>query len=149
MKGLGTELLPLVDTFAPGKRASFRRLGDINMDGIIDNSDVAIMQAAYGQNSTIGAVLGVQIPNPLWNTPIPNIAQYNPLGITILYSDCDLNGDGKVNILDVTILSSNFGKDVYTWMGWPSQDTIIWGIVGGGVAGAIAIVGGVWMMLPH
>jgi hypothetical protein len=133
---MGTEILWMLPA---AQRAQFRKLGDINMDGVIDNLDTALLQAAYGMTSS----------NPLWNTPIPNVESYNPLGITINYSDCDLNGDGKVDVLDAQILSSNFGKDVFTWMGWPPQAVIEWGIVGGVFAAIVAVAGGVWYLLTR
>jgi hypothetical protein len=110
------------------KLAAFRLLGDVNGDGIIDNSDLSIMQAAYGGHG------------PNYRYPgEPASANWNPL--------CDLNGDGIINIQDVTIQSSNYGKDVYTWMGWPSQDTILWSMIGGGIAAVSALIGGVALAL--
>jgi hypothetical protein len=59
-----------------------RKMGDVNADGIINMKDLEIMKAAYG--STPGS--------PNWNPA------------------CDLNGDGRVNILDVTKATGNYGK---------------------------------------
>lgn len=66
---------------------SFRLMGDINRDGVIDDADFAIMEDAYG------SVEG----DPHWNP------------------DCDLDGDGRVEANDMKILSNNMGKaSVYT-----------------------------------
>jgi hypothetical protein len=104
-------------------------LGDINMDGVIDDMDIAFMQAAWMMDSS----------NPLWDTQIPNLAADNPLGIAIFYSDCDLNGDGIVNAKDLGILSANYGSDIWSWLGWPDQSTVEWAVIGTGVGGAAAV----------
>jgi hypothetical protein len=59
-----------------------RRMGDVNADGIICMKDLEIMKAAFG--STPG--------KPNWNPA------------------CDLNGDGKVDMGDITTATSNYGK---------------------------------------
>ena len=94
------------------KMQEFRLMGDINGDGVIDDADVALLQAAWGSTPS----------DPNWN------------------ADCDLNGDGTVGTMDLHIFNTNYGKDVFTWMGWPEQGIIEWGIIGGAVA-AIAAVG--------
>jgi hypothetical protein len=128
---VGSLVLPLIDAFAPGKRQEFRKMGDINMDGVIDQMDANLIQAAWLVTSA----------DPRWNTPIPDTAD-NPLGITILYSDCDLNGSGAVNEKDVTILTLNWQKNIWSWLGWPPQSTVEWICIGAGVLG-VAVAGGV------
>jgi len=59
----------------------FHKRGDINRDGVIDDRDLALVRAAYG--STPGA--------PNWNP------------------DCDLNGDGRVNMTELVTVSKNYG----------------------------------------
>jgi len=59
-----------------------RRMGDVNGDGIIDMKDVGIMRVAVGSTPA----------SPNWNP------------------DCDLNGDGKVDIADFTRATGNYGK---------------------------------------
>lgn len=127
---MGTWFLPLIDVFAPGKRAEFAKMGDINMDGVIDEKDNAFMQAAWGKSTR----------DPLWNTPIPDLEQNNPLGTNILYSACDLNGDGIIDVADFGILARNYGKDIWVWLGWPSQGVAEWTVIGSSAAG-VALVG--------
>lgn len=103
--------MPLIDVFAPGKREEFHKLGDINRDGVIDQADLALLQASWGSKSG----------DPNWNP------------------DCDLNGDGVVNVLDLGILSRNYGKDIWSWLRWPSQGVVEWSIIGGSVAGILAV----------
>jgi len=66
----------------------FHAIGDVNWDGYIDATDLDLVEAAYDSRSGM----------PNWNP------------------DCDLNGDGVVDIRDVRIVSTNFGKiaPVYT-----------------------------------
>lgn len=75
-------------TYPPELMEEFRKMGDVNRDGIIDDKDLALLQAAYG--STPGT--------PDWN---PN---------------CDLNGDGKVDLYDGTIATSNYGLTFKEWL---------------------------------
>lgn len=104
-----------------GKMQEFHSMGDVNRDGVIDENDVALVQSAW--QST------------------PQSANWNP--------DCDLNGDGKVDSKEVAILSRNYGKDVFTWMGWPEQGVIEWGIVGGVLATIATIGGAAYYFLTH
>ena len=114
---MGTEILPLIDVLLPGKRHEFWSMGDCNMDGVIDDKDVALLQAAWGSNPS----------SPNWNV------------------NCDLNGDGVVDSSDTAILARNFGKNIWTYIGWGSQEEVeallaaisILGVVGVGlVAGS-------------
>lgn len=68
--------------------AQFRKLGDVNADGVIDGTDLALIQVAYGST--------------------PESPNWNPAA--------DLNGDGVVNILDVVTCSSNQGLTYATWL---------------------------------
>jgi len=74
-------------TITAGDREQFRRLGDVNRDGVIDDVDIAAIKAAYGSK--------------------PGAANWNP--------DADLNGDGKVDILDMTKASGNYGLTIEAW----------------------------------
>jgi hypothetical protein len=59
-----------------------RKMGDVNGDGIICKKDLEIMQVAYG--STPGS--------PNWNPA------------------CDLDGNGKIDALDISTAARNYGK---------------------------------------
>jgi hypothetical protein len=87
-------------------------MGDVNWDGVINQEDVALIQAAWGSTPS----------SPNWN------------------SNADLNGDGVVNEKDLAILSANYGKDIWSWLGWGSQATVEGIIIGGSLAG-VAIIG--------
>lgn len=107
----------LVDLFAPGKRAQYQLMGDINGDGKIDNSDVALFLQVYQTRSY-----------PDWWDG---------------YGTCDLNGDGKVDSSDLVILLQNLraNPDIYGWLGWGGQGAVEWAIVGVGSAGAVLMFG--------
>jgi hypothetical protein len=68
--------------------AEFRKLGDINGDGVIDDKDITLMQNALGSTAT----------SPNWNP----------------YAD--LNGDGVVGAKDLAILGANFGLTYQQWL---------------------------------
>jgi hypothetical protein len=93
------------------KREEFHRMGDVNRDGYIDDKDMELLKAAYG--STPGS--------PNWNP------------------DCDLDGNGRVDYVDIGTFARNYRRDIFTWMGWPAQ---IW-IEGGIITGAIIGIAGV------
>jgi len=57
-------------------------LGDLNVDGAVDNADLALLILAYGSAPA----------SPSWNP------------------DADLNEDGTVNVLDLHLLSKDYGK---------------------------------------
>lgn len=59
-------------------------IGDINVDFIVDDYDLALLKLAYGATPT----------EPNWN------------------ADADLNKDGIIDILDLRILSENYGNTV-------------------------------------
>ena len=67
----------------------FRKLGDVNMDGVIDASDIEEMQRCWLQ----------RVGTELWS----------------VCARCDLNGDGIVNIKDVTVCQLNQGLTIYAW----------------------------------
>jgi len=71
----------------PADREEFRKLGDVNRDGVIDNLDMDLLMAAMYSRPGM----------PNWN------------------KDCDLNGDGTVDMKDVGIASRNFGKTIEMW----------------------------------
>jgi len=62
--------------------SAFHAMGDVNWDGYIDAYDLDLLKAAFG--STPGT--------PNWNP------------------DCDLNGDGVVNVRDVTVCAVHQGS---------------------------------------
>jgi Ca2+-binding EF-hand superfamily protein len=102
---------------------NFHAMGDANRDGVIDIKDIALINAAMNS--------------------YPASANWN--------ADADINGDGVVDIKDLAICSAHQGLDVFTWMGWPSQALIEWGIVAG-VFGGLAAIGGVtyyWLTQPR
>ncbi len=66
---------------------------DINENGIVNMIDVLLWAAAFGSEAE---------DNP--NTPWNETGKWNP--------KADLNGDGKVNILDGIRIATDFGK---TW----------------------------------
>jgi len=61
--------------------SAFHSKGDVNWDGYIDGKDLELIEAAYGST--------------------PDKPNWNP--------DCDLNGDGRVDMRDIGIASSNQG----------------------------------------
>jgi len=65
----------------------FRRMGDINGDGVIDDNDVHLFMKAF--------------PSKRGD---PN---YNP--------DCDFNGNGEVDKNDLTVLFQNYGLTKEKW----------------------------------
>jgi len=71
----------------PGDYEAFHKLGDVNRDGVIDDRDLALMRAAFGAK--------------------PGDPNWNP--------DCDLNGDGIINVKDVGLASRNYGLTIENW----------------------------------
>jgi len=71
----------------PADTEAFRRLGDVNRDGVIDKRDLDLIQAAFG--STKG------------------MPKYN--------ADYDLNGDGKIDVKDVYTAQQHFGLTIEQW----------------------------------
>ena len=66
---------------------TFHDKGDVNWDGVIDRADLDQIEKAFGSKE--GDV------------------NWDP--------ECDLNGDGVVNIMDVAVASSNFGNEAPTY----------------------------------
>jgi len=71
----------------PADREAFRKLGDINRDGIIDDQDSNLMQAAWRSK--------------------PGDPNWNP--------DADLDGDGKIYVNDLNILGRHYGLTIEMW----------------------------------
>jgi len=71
----------------PADREAFRKMGDVNRDGIIDSTDINLITAAFGSYKG----------QPNWN------------------ADADLNGDGKVDITDLVTVNRNFGLTIEMW----------------------------------
>jgi hypothetical protein len=63
-------------------RVNVRLVGDINGDGKVDITDVAMVTAAFGS--------------------YPGLPRWNPA--------CDINRDNKIDIMDVARVTANFGK---------------------------------------
>jgi len=59
-------------------------MGDINRDGVIDDAD----------KNLVGMAFGSKPGDPNWNP------------------DCDLNGDGKVDVLDMTLFGAHYGLTI-------------------------------------
>jgi hypothetical protein len=108
---MGSWVLPVIDVFAPGKRQEFHKMGDVNWDGVIDQTDTNLMQAAWQSTPS----------SPNWNP------------------DCDLNGDGIVNAADLAILASHYGMDIWSWLGWGSQGAVEWSVIGAGIVGIAGV----------
>lgn len=83
--------LPCTPT--PAEWAKFAKMGDINMDGYINQEDVDLLEAAW--------------------LSTPSSPNWNPAA--------DLNGDGIVNAKDLAILASNYGKNICTALVIPDQ----------------------------
>jgi len=66
----------------------FMKLGDVNLDGIINDKDINLIKESFG------AVPG----SPKWN------------------SSFDLNEDGKIDMRDISIASKNYGLTIGEWL---------------------------------
>lgn len=67
----------------------FQRMGDLNRDGKIDDTDAKILIDAFNAR--------------------PSDANWNPIA--------DLDGDGWIGPNDILILGDNYGLDIWTWKG--------------------------------
>jgi len=67
----------------------FRKMGDVNMNGVVDQGDIEEVRRCFGQ------LEGTE----LWS----------------VCAKCDLNGDGYVGTDDVYVAASNLGLTVYAW----------------------------------
>jgi len=79
--------VPVAVLITPADTEAFHKLGDVNRDGVINNTDLNLLREAYGSK--------------------PGMANWNP--------DADLNGDGKVDMTDIGIASKNFGLTIEAW----------------------------------
>lgn len=68
---------------------AFQKMGDLNRDGKIDDSDAKILLDAFDSR--------------------PGSPNWNPLA--------DLDGDGWVGPNDILILGDNYGLDIWSWKG--------------------------------
>ena len=100
-------------------------VGDLNLDGIIDGEDVGIVGGGFGMGAGY------------WDV--------NTAGL----GDGDVNGDGRVDILDVRSVAENYGmQGNYGVNGNGAVSSNLEGVVGGGGGGDLVgssevIVGGV------
>ena len=67
----------------------FWGMGDVNMDGYINDADIALLQAAYGST--------------------PESPNWDPR--------CDLNGDEKIDLYDVSAAARNYGLNIWDYFG--------------------------------
>lgn len=67
----------------------FAGMGDVNRDGRINDTDVTVMQAAYGS--------------------IPSSSNWNPA--------CDLNNNGNIDGQDASIQARNYGLNIWDFFG--------------------------------
>lgn len=67
--------------------AEFRKLGDVNGDGVINEGDVVLIETAMYS--------------------VPGVSNWNP--------NADLNGDGVVDVGDLNICLGNFGLTFAKW----------------------------------
>jgi parallel beta-helix repeat protein len=81
-----TDPYPLMSPVGNG-----RITGDVNMDGHVDGSDMALVAESFGSYG----------PNYLYPGSLPSI-RWNP--------DCDINRDGVVDGSDLILVALNFGK---------------------------------------
>jgi parallel beta-helix repeat protein len=81
---------PADNTLSDGK-ITVRILGDINGDGVVDGSDIALAAQTFGSYGPNFLYPGSP-PSPRWNL------------------DCDLNGEGVVDGSDIVLVATNFGK---------------------------------------
>ncbi len=78
----------------------FRKLGDVNLDGVIDRRDLDMISACYGKSVE-------ECP------------------------ECDLNGDGTIDVLDLTICGNHQGLNIYDYYGVVRPEVLGFGIVAG------------------
>jgi parallel beta-helix repeat protein len=80
---------PADNTLSAGP-ITVRIMGDINGDGVVDGSDIALAAAAFGSYGP-GYLYPGSPPSARWNL------------------DCDINGDGVVDGQDLVLIARNFG----------------------------------------
>jgi hypothetical protein len=80
---------PADDTVSAGP-IRVRIVGDINGDGVVDGSDIALVASAFGSYGP-GYLYPGSPPSTKWNM------------------DCDINGDGVVDGKDLLLIGRNFG----------------------------------------
>ena len=68
--------------------AQFRKHGDVNGDGVVDDKDITILQSLFNMT--------------------PDSPNWNPYA--------DLNGDGIVNMRDIAIAIANQGLTYQQWL---------------------------------
>lgn len=71
-----------------------RSLGDVNEDGIVNVSDLAMIGSSFGKDNA----------QTVMSQPCASVAGYP----TVYYAD--LNGDGSVGISDLALVGSSFGQ---------------------------------------
>ena len=89
----------------PAQWETFWRLGDANMDGYINDADLALIEAAYGS--------------------LTGDANYDPR--------CDFNGDGKIDILDLAAAGKNYGLNIWDYFEVDREPDYLPLILAGGI----------------
>lgn len=86
--------------YPPELIEEFRRMGDVNRDGIINDKDIALIREAYGS--------------------YPGHERWN--------ADADLNGDGIIDLFDLVTATKNYGLTIEEWSktkGYRKEHTLI------------------------
>lgn len=94
--------------------AMFWAMGDVNLDGFIDDKDMKLLEESYGSYPG----------DPNW------------------IGACDLNDDGKIDIEDVGVGAKNYGLNLNIWdyFGIPKPEPLLSWVIplaGGLIIGAI------------
>lgn len=89
----------------PAQWAQFWKMGDVNLDGYINDRDIQLIGYAYGA--------------------VP--------GDTNWIGACDLNGDGIVEMKELSIAAQNYGANIWDFFKLPKPSI--------GLASTIAVAG--------
>jgi peptidoglycan hydrolase-like protein with peptidoglycan-binding domain len=87
-------------------------LGDVNQDGVVDESDIAVIKTNFGRTADQGIILDQYAD--LNGDGIIDLKDFNILAAEMNneFSLADINGDGIVNRTDADIVSINVGRKV-------------------------------------
>jgi len=93
----------------------FQRMGDVNRDGIIDETDITLIRDRFGAK--------VGEPN------------YDPI--------YDLNQDGVIDVKDIVMAAENYGKTIWDyWAEKQKEIAIKTPLIIGGLLGLGLLIGG-------